>query len=110
MKSLSQTYYRLRSSQDQTLLRKPFSRKKKKKKKLGDRAFMYAAPKLWNNLPLFKRKSATVNEFKTMLKSKNPSCLLIKNYACFVCYIVMRSRLYSILAAQYKCPYVLCYY
>ena len=35
---------------------------------------MYAALKLWNNLPLFVRKSATViNEFKTRLKSKNPS-------------------------------------
>ena len=30
---------------------------------------MYAAPKLWNNLPLFVRKSATVNEFKTRLKT-----------------------------------------
>ena len=66
MKSSSQTYYRLRSSQDHTLLKYPSG---KSKFTLGDRAFMYAAPKLWNNLPLFVRKSATVNEFKTRLKT-----------------------------------------
>ena len=68
MKSSSQTYmyYRLRSSQDQTLLKYPSG---KSKITLGDRAFMYAAPKLWNNLPLFVRNSATVIEFKTRLKT-----------------------------------------
>ena len=66
MKSSSQTYYRLRSSQDQSLLKYPSG---KSKITLGDRAFMYAAPKLWNNLPLSVRKSATVNEFKTRLKT-----------------------------------------
>ena len=35
----------------------------KSKVTLGDRAFMYAAPKLWNNIPLFVRKSATLNKF-----------------------------------------------
>ena len=62
----SQTYYRLRSSQNQTLLKYPSG---KSKITLSDRAFMYAAPKLWNNLPLSVRKSATVNEFKTRLKT-----------------------------------------
>ena len=38
-------------------------------RKLPLGAFMYAAPKLWNNLPLFVRKLATVNEFKTRLKT-----------------------------------------
>ena len=66
MKSSSQSYYHLRSSQDQTLLKYPSG---KSKITLADRAFMYAAPKLWNNLPLFVRKSATVNEFKTRLKT-----------------------------------------
>ena len=70
MKSSSQTYYRLRSSQDHTLLKYPSG---KSKITFGDRAFMYDAPKLWNNLPLFVRKSARVNEFKTRLKT---------HYAC----------------------------
>ena len=47
LKSTSQAYYRLRSSQDQTLLECPSGRSKIT---LGDRAFMYAAPKVLNNL------------------------------------------------------------
>ena len=67
---------------------------------------MYAAPKLWNNLPLFVRKSATVNEFKTRLKTHLLYCN--ENYACFVWTIVMRSRVYIIIvAAHYKCPILL---
>ena len=90
MKSSSQIYYRLRTSQDQTMLKYPLGTSKII---LGDRAFMYAAPKLWNNLPLFVRKSATGNEFHT--RKKKNICLLMlcnKNYPCSVCYIVRRSR------------------
>ena len=60
LKSSTQMHYRLRSSQDNTLLKHPSG---KSKVTLGDRAFLYAAPKLWNNLPLFVRQSLSVNEF-----------------------------------------------
>ena len=53
----------------------------KSKISLGDRAFMYAASKLWNNLPLFVRKSTTVNEFKTRLN-------LLITHRCYAIIIV----------------------
>ena len=75
MKSSSQIYYRLRTSQDQTMLKYPLGTSKIT---LGDRAFMYAAPKLWNNLPLFVRKSATVirNELESYQVKKNEHLLI----------------------------------
>ena len=36
------------------------------KKTMGDRAFMIAAPILWNSLPLSVRQAATVDNFKSM--------------------------------------------
>ena len=36
---------------------------------LGDRSFYMAAPKLWNNLPLFIRNISFVNSFKKSLKT-----------------------------------------
>ena len=36
---------------------------------LGDRSFYMAAPKLWNNLPLFIRNISSVNVFKKVLKT-----------------------------------------
>ena len=36
----------------------------KSKKTLGDRAFMFAAPKLWNALPIDIRTTNTVESFK----------------------------------------------
>ena len=36
---------------------------------LGDRSFYMAAPKLWNDLPLFIRNISSVNAFKKALKT-----------------------------------------
>ena len=36
---------------------------------LGDRSFKMAAPKLWNDLPLFMRNISSVNAFKEALKT-----------------------------------------
>ena len=36
---------------------------------LGDRSFYMAAPKLWNDLPLFIRNISSVNAFKKTLKT-----------------------------------------
>ena len=36
---------------------------------LGDRSFHMAAPKLWNDLPLFMRNIFSVNTFKEALKT-----------------------------------------
>ena len=57
--------YNLRSSRDSLLLSCP---KKLSKVTLGDRSFTYAAPKLWNALPLDIRSENTVAGFKTKLK------------------------------------------
>ena len=54
----------LRSS-DQCLLRVPRS----SLKTCGDRSFVFAAPKLWNSLPLQVKTAHTVNVFKNSLKS-----------------------------------------
>ena len=40
------------------------------KKTIGDRAFMIAAPILWNSLPLSARQAATVDNFKSMVKTR----------------------------------------
>ena len=39
------------------------------KKTLGDRAFLAAAPKLWNGLPSQIRNEPNFNRFKGLLKS-----------------------------------------
>ena len=57
--------YQLRSS-DQLLLSKP---KFKSLKTLGDRAFISAAPNLWNSLPNDIRSAKTVGHFKKLLKT-----------------------------------------
>jgi hypothetical protein len=38
-------------------------------KRYGERAFSYAAPKLWNNLPINIRKCQSIQSFKTNLKT-----------------------------------------
>ena len=66
LKSRSHTHSRnLRSSQDTLLLQIP---SQKTKITLGDRAFVCAAPKVWNSVPLEIRKSASLNIFKSRLK------------------------------------------
>lgn len=35
----------------------------------GDRAFAFAAPKLWNSLPVDVRASETIQSFKSRLKT-----------------------------------------
>ena len=62
----STSRYDLRSSNDSLLLSYP---KPLSKATLGDRSFTYAAPKLWNALPLAIRSVNTVNDFKGKLKT-----------------------------------------
>ena len=57
--------YNLGSSSDSTLLSYPNI---KPKATLGERAFVFAAPKLWNALPRFIRES-TFKSFKGKLKT-----------------------------------------
>ena len=52
-------------SQDQLLLEVPRTRLKT----YGDRAFSVCAPKLWNALPLYIKKSSSVNVFKKQVKT-----------------------------------------
>ena len=61
LKSPSQSY-RLRSSHDTMLLRYPLC---KTKITLGDRAFVSAAPKLWNNLPPSIRYASSTDLFNS---------------------------------------------
>ena len=56
--------YNLRSS-DSILLSMPAVRSKT----LGDRAFMVAAPRLWNSLPKDLRAITNVNSFKAHIKT-----------------------------------------
>ena len=58
--------HNLPSSQDTLLLQTPSH---KIKITLGDRAFVCAAPKLWNKLPLEIRKSSSLHSFKSKLKA-----------------------------------------
>ena len=50
--------YNLRNSSDKTLLSYPSF---KSKATIGDRAFIFAAPKLWNNLPREIRESSYIS-------------------------------------------------
>lgn len=52
-------------SANENLLTVPTSRLRT----LGDRRFGYAAPSLWNGLPLEIRKAQTLNQFKALLKT-----------------------------------------
>ena len=56
----------LRSSSDSTLLSFPNI---KVKATLGERAFVFAAPKLWNALPRFIRETYSIDSFKRQLKT-----------------------------------------
>jgi len=58
--------YNLRSSNDSTLLSYPNI---KPKATLGERAFVFAAPKFWNALPRLIRESTSVDSFKRKLKT-----------------------------------------
>ena len=53
--------YNLRSSSDSTLLSCP---NVKPKATLGERAFLFAAPKLWKVLPRYIRESISIDTFK----------------------------------------------
>ena len=55
----------LRSS-SQSLLQLP---RRLPSKSYGQRSFSYAAPLLWNDLPLHIRTAANVNTFKSLLKT-----------------------------------------
>ena len=62
--NLKSSSYNLRSS-DSILLSMPAVRSKT----LGDRAFMVAAPRLWNSLPKDLRAITNVNSFKAHIKT-----------------------------------------
>ena len=64
----------------QNFLAVPFS----KTKSYGDRAFSVCAPKLWNDLPLQLRNSASFNIFKSNLKT-----FLFKYVFCLWCTLVL---------------------
>ena len=53
-------------SSDGTLLSFPNI---KVKATLGERAFVFAAPKLWNALPRFTRETKSIDSFKRQLKT-----------------------------------------
>ena len=57
---------KLRSYNDSTLLSYPNI---KPKATLGERAFVFAAPKLWNALPRLTRESTSIGTFKGKLKT-----------------------------------------
>ena len=57
--------YNLMNSKDKTLLSYPIF---KSKATLGDWAFMFAAPKLWNNLPRDIRESSSINILNRSLR------------------------------------------
>ena len=57
--------YHLRSNNGKLLNIPPY----KSFSTLGDRSFCMAAPKLWNDLPLFIRNISSVNAFKKALKT-----------------------------------------
>ena len=67
LKDLISNYVPTRSlrSADKNLLVKP----KRKLKTFGDRSFSYAAPDVWNNLPLFVKSSESLCIFKKRLKT-----------------------------------------
>ena len=58
--------YSLRSSNKGLMLQAPNAITKKT---LGDRAFMSAAPKLWNSLPYHVRNEIDFSKFKILLKT-----------------------------------------
>ena len=58
--------YNLRSSSDSTLLSYP---NVKPKATLGELAFLFVAPKLWNAVPRFIRESISFDTFKRTLKT-----------------------------------------
>ena len=63
---LQMSSYNLRRNNNGILLARSTIRTKKT---IGDRAFMIAAPILWNSLPLSVRQAATVDNFKSMVKT-----------------------------------------
>ena len=66
MEILQMSSYNLRRNNNGILLARSTIRTKKT---IGDRAFMIAAPILWNSLPLSVRQAATVDNFKSMVKT-----------------------------------------
>ena len=64
---LQMSRYNLRRDNNGILLARSTIRTKKT---IGDRAFMIAAPILWNSLPLSVRQAATVDDFKSMVKTQ----------------------------------------
>ena len=51
------------------LARKLFDQPNTRAKTLGDRAFVHAAPSIWNMLPYGIRNSKTIDCFKSQLKT-----------------------------------------
>ena len=70
----------LRSSSDSTLLSYP---NVIPKATLGERTFLFAAPKLWNGVPRFIRESISVDTFKRKLRL---TFLIFSIESFFFCY------------------------
>ncbi len=63
---LPASHYQLRGNNSGILLERP---RLKTKKTLGDRAFLIAAPFLWNSLPLPIRQETSIESFKRSVKT-----------------------------------------
>ena len=63
---LQPSRYNLRRNNNVVLLARSTIRTKKS---MGDRAFMIAAPILWNRLPLSIRQATTIDTFKSLVKT-----------------------------------------
>ena len=63
---LPDSHYQLRRNNNGILLERPRLRTKKT---MGDRAFLIAAPFLWNSLPLPIRQETSIDSFKRSVKT-----------------------------------------
>ena len=62
---LPASHYQLRRNNYNILLKRP---RFKRKKTMGDRSFMVAAPVLWKSLPLSVRQAKEIDDFKRSVK------------------------------------------
>ena len=68
----------------------------KSSKTLGDRAFMFIAPKLWNSLPYDIWMTMNLSTFKMKLKTFNFSKILHDQVLNFYLYILIFGIIFTI--------------
>ena len=68
----------------------------KSSKTLGDRTFMFIAPKLWNSLPYDIRMTMNLSTFKMKLKTFNFSKILHDQVLNFYLYILIFRIIFTI--------------